>query len=417
MGGLNFLGLGGSTPKSIGGTGQKPLPGGKMPSKNPKRIIRKFDVRRGGEIANKLNKITISAKSKVKSERWKTDSIKERELSKKLEDSEIIGKSEEAAIAYLEKEKGFTVKDKEGDVKYKFGSSSYNIRKRKKIEDALVKERMPEDTGPTAEDRRRLVAQVKAGAGLVEGKEQQGMAAQLENRRTKRKKDRKAGGAAQAGKTAYAGHIGVGGIKHKTTIGGEETETGIKSNENSASANTPSGGKASVDAAEHAGAAGVEGRHGNQAKAEEDSATPQKSSMQQVQIKGSSGPTVSESAKNEAGLDQNPEGQESFGGVFTGGLVNKSSDKLIDFKAEIQRIKDADQAEESVDGERENLKNGIKEMLRYQEAVKKAASVSENNESDDIPGVDVAQEKESAKGEHGSISSDGMATDDYEEED
>ena len=87
--------------------------------------------------------------------------------------------------------------------------------------------------------------------------------------------------------------------------------------------------------------------------------------MQPVQMVGS---TVSQSSGNEDGLSQNPEGEESSGGVFAGGVgvVDDSGNKLdlhkesagnnvIDFKAEIQRIKDADQAKENAERESEGL--------------------------------------------------------------
>ena len=171
------------------------------------------------------------------------------------------------------------------------------------------------------------------------------------------KKNRAKGGAAQASETAYADRLGVEGIKHKATVGGEEMETGISDKESSASANTPGGGKASVDAVEHGAAASIGAGTGQkQEKKTKSTTVPQKKgSTQPVQISHGGGSVSSALGESAAGHGHDPVSRELPGGIYPGGLVRSGGEKTINFAKEIQKRKEAELGVNAADDEKTKL--------------------------------------------------------------
>ncbi len=163
-------------------------------------------------------------------------------------------------------------------------------------------------------------------------------------------KERKEGGA------AYSDRLGIEGIKHQATVGGEEMKTGISIDESSASANTPGGGKASVDAVEHEAAAGIGAGTGQkQEKKTKSTTVPQKKgSTQPVQISHGGGSTVSAPGKGAAGHSHNlaSHGLPSDINIYSGGVVDSRSGKAIDFAEEIRKKKEAELGVNAADDEK-----------------------------------------------------------------
>lgn len=222
----------------------------------------------------------------------------------------------------------------------------------------------PPDDGISPEDALRNVrASIQSGK-MAKGIKNDSMGARLKDKK-------KRGGATQASDVEDYSRLGISDEEgHQASVGGQVISLDDARKKKEASANTQSGEESTFGQSGKE-TVGVGGSHQQPAKAEKETAAPRKSSMQQVQIKGSSGSTVSQPSGNGTVLDRDVEGKKSSDGVFVGGVVDKYGNKI-----------DLNKKEEGT--------SNIIEEIRAREAAKKAVAVSGNDKGDELPSEEEA---------------------------
>lgn len=146
------------------------------PSKNPYRRIRAVDIAQNRfNIRTKLGKIgQVTAKTRQITGKGKTSKFSSKKIGKGTRDSwmeyvkrsKIIGKTEKGAEEMLTKKQGFETRDDEGNI---VQVRIEDIKKRKKLGEALVGERVGKGSRmQTEREKRRRIAGSRISAEQIE---------------------------------------------------------------------------------------------------------------------------------------------------------------------------------------------------------------------------------------------------------
>ena len=300
MGGLNFLGMGGGTAKPIGG---KPPSFGKFGFTKHAHKTRVS----GGKVGffNKVKWDKMMQNSGRSTFKTRSGDVVKARATKKIV-AEMIEKAGGRGLSgkqikqKLVRDHGMKYKDA-GDIAR---AATYHYYE-------------PPPEGKTPAQIAARISQVKTSYELGAGKEGS-VAGELKNKRTERQEDRKAGGGAQAGKTAYKEHLGIEGDEHSTYAGGEKMKTGLSERE------TKSGEEKPVGQSEEP--VGVGGSHGKQAMPKEETAAPYRKTQQTVPLSGGGG-GIANPPSNIIGISGGPERHELSGEISPGGLVRSEGVK------------------------------------------------------------------------------------------
>ncbi len=157
----SLFGFGGP-PKSTGpGTNKPPKDILSAKPKNKDRVFRQVDFAQG-PLRRRLNQEEIILRTKIKGsdESFKENKIRKFKLADIVKRSkDIVGKKVSKVMRDIEKEKhGFTYTDEKGqEVEVKFEGSAKEIRKRREFAHKLIPEYEVEETGPSAEQKARMI--------------------------------------------------------------------------------------------------------------------------------------------------------------------------------------------------------------------------------------------------------------------
>jgi len=361
MADLNFLGLGGGTPKPIGNAGKPPSFGkfGFTKHAHKTRVT-------GGKVGffNKVSNVKwdkMMQNSGRSTFKTRSGEVVKARATKKIV-AEMIEKAGGQGLSgkqikqKLVRNYGMKYKDA-GDIAR---AATYHYYE------------PPPDEGISGEDRLR---NVRAGRFIFEkeAEENQGMAEKLLQGRMDKKKRRGKIKETLTSEKVYKEHLGIEGEEYREYAGGEKKKVGLSDDKFSASANTPSGGQATIGQKRDEKTVGVGGSHQSTEAKKEKTATPQKS-MQPAQVAHNVG-TVNPPGENEPVVSQNSESQEPSGGALVGGVVDKYGN-VINLN------------------EKGKEKGNIIKEIRAREVAKKAAAENDKEEGDELPSEGVADDYE-----------------------